>query len=76
MGLEVDIIEYPPDRPGADRHYDPIGGGLSRQVFTGPVGDAQPLGQRLQAGKFDDPSSLEGGNRGWSPRMLFPAVGE
>ena len=76
MGLQVNIIEYPPDCPGADRYYDPISDSLTCQVFTGPVGDVQPLGQGLQAGQFDDLSPLEGGNRGLSPRMFFPAVGE
>jgi hypothetical protein len=59
--LKINIIEYPPDCPRPDRYYDPIGDGPVRQVFTGPVGDVQPLGQGLQAGQFDDLSSLEGG---------------
>jgi hypothetical protein len=67
MGLEVNIIEYPPDCPGADRCYDPIIDSLARQIFTGPVSNVQSLGQRLQAGQFDDLSSLEGGNRGVPP---------
>jgi hypothetical protein len=71
MGLQVNIIEYPPDRSGADRYYDPIGHSLARQIFTGPVGNVQPLGQRLQAGQFDDLSSLEGG-KSWrvAPNVL------
>jgi hypothetical protein len=45
MRLQVNIIKYPLDRPGTDRYNDPVSYGLVRQVFTGPVGDLQSLGQ-------------------------------
>jgi hypothetical protein len=71
MGLQVNMIEYPPDCPGTDRYYDPISDGLTCQVFTRPVGEVQPLRQGLQASQFDDLSSLEGG-KSWraAPNVL------
>ena len=71
MGLQVNTIKYSADRPGTDRCYDPISDGLTRQVFTGPVGDMQPHGQGFQAGQFDDLSPLEGG-KSWpvAPNVL------
>ena len=72
MGLQINIVEYPPDCPGTDRFYDPISNGLACQVFTGPVRDVQSLGQGLQAGQFDDLSPLEGGES-WpvAPECFF-----
>jgi hypothetical protein len=71
MGLQVNIVEYPADCPGANRSYDPISDSLACQVFTGPVGDVQSLGHGLQAGQFDDLSPLEGG-KSWpvAPNVL------
>ena len=64
MRLEVDRVEDPADRAGADRGDDAVGDGLAGQVLTGPVGDVQALGDRLQAGQFDDLGPLEGGKSG------------
>ncbi len=61
MRLKVDVIENPPDRSGADCRPDPVGDGLVGQILTGPVGDVQPSGQRLQASQRDDLGALEGG---------------
>jgi len=72
MGLQVNIIEYSLDRPGTDRYNDPVSHGLARQVFTGPVGDVQSLGQGFQAGQFDNLSALEGG-KSWPVAPNVPS---
>ena len=41
---------------------DAVGDRLAGQILAGPVGDVQALGDRLQAGQFDDLGALEGGN--------------
>ena len=38
------------------------------QVLAGPVGDVQPLGDRLQASQFDDLGSLQGGKSPGTPQ--------
>jgi hypothetical protein len=67
--LEIDLIQDPADRAGADGRDDPIEEGLAGQVFTGPVSDVQALGDWLQASPCDDMSPLEGGKSGQSGRI-------
>ena len=64
MRLEIDLIEDPADGAGADGRDDAVEDGLAGQILTGPVGDVQALGDRLQAGQFDDLGPLEGGKSG------------
>jgi hypothetical protein len=61
MGLQGDVVEDPPDRPGADGRHDAVGDGLIGQVFTGPGSDVQPPGHGLRARQRDDLGALEGG---------------
>ena len=61
MRLQVDVIEDPPDRSGADRRHDAVGDGLVGQILAGPVGDVQPAGHGLQTRQRDDLGALEGG---------------
>ena len=59
--LQVHVVQDPPDGARADGVHDAVGDGLAGQVLAGPVGDVQPLGDRLQASQFDDLGALEGG---------------
>ena len=70
MGLQVDVIEDPPDRSGADRRDDTVGDRLERQILTGPVGDVQPPSHGFQTGQRDDLGALEGGKS----RRIAPIV--
>ena len=71
MGLQVDGVENPSDRSGADRRDDAVGNRLARQILTTPVRDVQPSGQGLQASQCDDLSPLEGGkSRPVAPSIL------
>jgi len=58
VGLQVHVVQDPPDSARADGIHDAVGDGLASQVLAGPVGDVQPLGDRLQTGQFDDLSPL------------------
>ena len=60
VGLQVHVVEDLPDNSRADGLDEAIGDGLSGQVLAGPVGDMQPPGDWLQAGRFDDLGSLAG----------------
>ena len=62
MGLQVHVVQDPPDGARADGLDDAIGDGLSGQVLAGPVRDVQPPGDWLQAGQFDELGSLHGGD--------------
>src|SRR4051812_35915321 len=59
--LEIDRIQDPADGAGADRRDDPVEDSLAGQVLTGPVGNVQAPGHRLQAGQGDDLRPMEGG---------------
>ena len=54
-------MQDPLHRARADGVHDAIGDCLASQVLGRPVGDVQPLGDRLQTGQFDDLGSLQGG---------------
>jgi hypothetical protein len=76
MGLQVDVVEDPADRPGADGGHDAVGDGLVGQVLTGPMSDVQPSGPGLQARQRHDLGALEGGNRDAASRSLGAPIGE
>src|ERR1700722_14552345 len=59
--LQVDVVQDLPHRARADGFDDAIHRRLAGQVQTGPVGDVQSFGDRLQTGQLDDLSALEGG---------------
>ena len=61
MRLQVNLIENPPDRSGADGRHDAVGDGLVSQILTGPVRDVQSPGHGLQTRQRDDLGALAGG---------------
>ena len=78
--LQVHVVQDPPDGAGADGVDDAVGDRLAGQVLAGPVGDVQPLGDRLQAGQLDDLGPLQGGKSpagapgGARPAGVLPAA--
>jgi hypothetical protein len=76
VGLEVHSMEDVSDRPSADGRDDPLCDGLSSQILAGPVGDVQPLGDRLQASQLNDLSPLEGGKSGPVARPVGAVPGD
>jgi len=59
--LQVHVVENAPDGTRADGLHDAVGHCLASEIRAGPVRDVQALGNRLQAGEFDDLGALEGG---------------
>jgi hypothetical protein len=76
--LEIHAVQDVSDCPSADGRDDPLLDRLSGQILACPVGDVQPLGDRLQASQSNDLSPLEGGNPGRSPGPLgwFQEIGQ
>jgi hypothetical protein len=58
--LQVCIFQDSANGPGADRVENAVGGCLPGQILAGPVSDAQPPGDRLEAGQLDDLGTLQG----------------
>src|SRR5205823_6173551 len=59
--LQVNGVQDAADGAGADRRDDAVRDGLAGQVGTGPVGDVQAAGDRLQAGEVNDAQPVQGG---------------
>ena len=67
--LEVNAVQDPTDAAGGDGRDDAVEDGMPGQILTGPVGDVQAPGDRLQAGQCDDLGLLEGGKSGRIDRI-------
>src|SRR5262249_12261415 len=76
MGLQIDIAQDVSHSAGADAGNDTVADGLAGQVVTGPMGDVQPLGYWLQAGKFDDLCPLHRGEAQVPTGVALPVIGE
>jgi hypothetical protein len=65
--LQVDGVQNAADGAGADGRDDAVGDGLAGQVGTGPVGDVQAPGDRLEAGESDNAPPVQGESRAGRP---------
>jgi hypothetical protein len=76
VGLQVNVVQDAADRGRADRRDDLVSHRLPGQVLAGPVGDVQPLGDRLEAGQLNDLCPLHGGDLLRVARIALTAVGK
>src|ERR687895_597453 len=61
MRLQVDLTQDTLHATGTDARHNPIGDGLTSQILAGPMGNMQPLSDRLQTGQLHDLSALQRG---------------
>src|SRR5258707_263344 len=76
MGLQIDVVQDAANRCRTDRWDGLVSHRLAGQILAGPVGDVQPLGDRLQTGQLNDLCSLDGGNLLRAACVGLSAIGE
>jgi hypothetical protein len=76
VGLQINVVQDAADRGRADCRGDLVSHRLPGQVFARPVRNVQPLGDRLQAGQFNDLCPLHGSELLRVARIALAAVGE
>jgi hypothetical protein len=75
MRLQIDIVQDAANRGGAERRDDLVIDRLTSQILAGPVSDMQPLGQRFQAGEFNNLCPLHRRNLLRMAQIVLATVG-
>jgi hypothetical protein len=61
MRLQIHLMQEAPNRARADLRDNAVSDRLTRQILAGPVGDMQPLSNRLQTRQLHNLGALQGG---------------